>query len=546
MFKFWNRLAIQAKLSCLIGLFLAGFVAFGLVTQATLEELRVNGDLDRKISIRDGLLAETSAPRVSLLDAFLRVHILEDEADPARVSRMISKLQEREADFESGYEKWRTELDDGALKDALARTVPPARTFFRTMNEEFIPAVKRRDMTTLTRVARSLQSSFDANQAALEEVIRIAKQEDRSTEQRADEILRGRTGVLIGIGVGILMGTLLLGVVISSSIAIPLAAVAERAQSIADGDLRQKELVVHSSDETGRLAAVFNQMVQRLTAMARQTREITGNLNAAVAQIQAATQQQAAGTAEQSAAVHETTATMEEISHSGAQISEKARQVAAAAEATSNASHAGLAAVRGVRSSMLGIQEQAGAVAENIVDLSARTQAVGEIIASVNEIAEQSNLLALNAAIEAAAAGEHGRSFSVVAAEMKNLAEQSKQATLQVRTILGEIQKGINTSVMLTEEAVKRVESGGQQVEVAEQTIQEMSQNIVQSIQAFQQIVAATNQQQIGFDQVTRAIQNIRDASEQSAAGTGQLEQAASNLSELGLRLQAAVETYKI
>jgi methyl-accepting chemotaxis protein len=220
--------------------------------------------------------------------------------------------------------------------------------------------------------------------------------------------------------------------------------------------------------------------------------------------------------------------------------------VAASAEATSTTSNAGLAAVRGVRSSMAGIQEQAGAVAENIVDLSARTQAVGEIVASVTQIAEQSNLLALNAAIEAAAAGEHGRSFAVVASEMKNLAEQSKQATVQVRSILGEIQKGINTSVMLTEEAVKRVESGRQQADVAEHTIQEMAQNIVQSIQAFQQIVAATNQQQIGFDQVTRAVQNIRDASEQTAISTRQLEQAAGNMGDLGVKLQSAVEAYRV
>lgn len=544
--KFWNRLGIQSKLSCLVGLFLVIFLAFGIVAYQTLVELRVNGKLDQEISLREQLLAETSAPRVSLLDAYMKVHVLEDEEDPARVSRLISQLQEREADFESQYDLWRAKLPEGALRESLARTVPPARAFFRSMNEAFIPAVKRKDMNTLTRVARSMQSSFDANQTALEEVLRLARQEDEARKQEADKTLQWRTGQLAAIGGILLVATLLFGVLIARSIAVPLAAVAERAQSIAGGDLRQPKLAVESSDETGRLAAVFNQMVERLSAMARQTRDITGSLNASAAQILAATQQQAASTAEQSAAVHETTATMEEISHSGAQISEKARQVAAAAEAASAASNSGLEAVRGVRSSMQSIQEQAGAVAENIIDLSARTQAVGEIIASVNEIAEQSNLLALNAAIEAAAAGEHGRSFSVVAAEMKNLAEQSKQATRQVRTILGEIQKGINTSVMLTEEAVKRVESGGRQVGVAEQTIREMSQNIVQSIQAFQQIVAATNQQQIGFDQVTRAIQNIRDASEQSAAGTGQLEQAASNLGELGQRLQAAVEAYKV
>ena len=139
-------------------------------------------------------------------------------------------------------------------------------------------------------------------------------------------------------------------------------------------------------------------------------------------------------------------------------------------------------------------------MADNIVALSEKTQAVGEIIATVNDIAEQSNLLALNAAIEAAAAGDQGSRFSVVANEMKNLADQAKESTVQVRTILGDIQKGINSSVMLTEEAVKRVEAGKQQADVTERTIREMAETTQESVQAFQQIIGAANQQQIGFE----------------------------------------------
>jgi methyl-accepting chemotaxis protein len=195
---------------------------------------------------------------------------------------------------------------------------------------------------------------------------------------------------------------------------------------------------------------------------------------------------------------------------------------------------------------MEAIRQQAEAVAENIVTLSEKTQAVGEIIANVNDIAEQSNLLALNAAIEAAAAGDHGRRFSVVANELKNLADQSKASTIQVRTILNEIQKGINTSVMLTEEAVKRVEVGKQQADVAEHTIRQMSETTIASVQAFQQIVAATNQQQIGFEQVTQALKNIRVASQQTAVATQQMEKAAASLNVLGQQLTKSVERYQI
>jgi methyl-accepting chemotaxis protein len=237
---------------------------------------------------------------------------------------------------------------------------------------------------------------------------------------------------------------------------------------------------------------------------------------------------------------------MEEVTQSSVQISERARQVAASAEAASTASHAGLQAVENTSRNMESIREQAEAVAENVVALSEKTQAIGEIISTVNDLAEQSHLLALNAAIEAAAAGEHGRSFSVIASEVKNLADQSREATVQVRGILGDIQKGINSSVMLTEEAVKRVESGKQQAEVANGTIRTMAESIQQSVQAFQQIAAGSNQQQIGFTQVMQAVRDIGQASRQNAAGTQQLEKSALNLAALSQQLEKAVERYRV
>jgi methyl-accepting chemotaxis protein len=195
---------------------------------------------------------------------------------------------------------------------------------------------------------------------------------------------------------------------------------------------------------------------------------------------------------------------------------------------------------------MEAIQDQAEAVARNVVTLSERTQAVGEIVSTVNDIAGQAHLLSLNAAIEAAAAGEHGRAFSVVASEIKNLADRSKDATIQVRSILGEIRKGIDNSVMLTEEAVKRVESGKQQADLSARTIRDLTEGVDHSVQAFQQIVAGTNQQRIGFDQVTAAIRDIGQASDRTASSVRQLEGASAHLTTLGHQLRTAVERYRI
>ncbi|AWK85214.1 methyl-accepting chemotaxis protein [Azospirillum thermophilum] len=332
---------------------------------------------------------------------------------------------------------------------------------------------------------------------------------------------------------------------IGSSITRRLGRAIDFVTRVGHGDLTQT-VAISGRDELAILGEHLNEMAGRLKSMARTTRETAESVHAATAQIRASTQQQSASVAEQLAAVEQTTATLSEITESGAQINRRAQDVAHSAQLVVADSQSGLRAVDDTIQAMDAIREQAEAVAENIVILSERTQAIGEIIVTVNDIAERSHLLALNAAIEAAAAGEHGRTFAIVAGEIKSLADQAKEATAQVRSNLSEIQHGINASVMLTEEAVKRVAAGKRQTDATQSTIRNMAENIQESVQAFQQIVAGTNQQQIGLEQVIQALQNIREASSQTAAGTRQLEGAATNLNNLGQGLVEAVRNYQV
>ncbi len=384
-----------------------------------------------------------------------------------------------------------------------------------------------------------------AYETELAEAQSLSRQQiDIGREQIADYYDQTRRSLVAALVAAALLG-LLLSFAIQRSITQPLETFMGFVERVGQGDLTG-EAPSDRRDELGDLARGLNKMVAGLKDVAAQARRAAEDLGAATAEILASTQQQAAGTAEQAAAVQQANATMTEITQAGSQISERARQVAAAAEATSGASAAGLQAVQITAGNMESIREQAEAVAQNVVALSEKTQAIGEIIATVNEIAEQSHLLALNAAIEAAAAGEQGRRFSVVASEMKNLANQSKQATVQVRSILGDIQKAINSSVMLTEEAVKRVESGRQQAASADRAIRSLTGNIEESVRAFQQIAAGSGQQQIGFEQVSQAFRSISVAAQETATSTRQSEKAAANLNVLAQQLRAVVERYRI
>ncbi|KAB1071470.1 methyl-accepting chemotaxis protein [Methylobacterium planeticum] len=475
------------------------------------------------------------------------------------------------SDQEDPAAAWRRAAGETeALLAALARTTDEYRA--TSVSPERAVVWRRLNEAANGSVAsfRQLRSGGEA------QLIAIAAKDIEAVEARNDELTRSQDAFLRGVDrtrdlldEGIAAGqrgvrdiyersrlsiilTLLASVVLSILVTIlisravvrPLEKVMEFADRVGSGDL-SGTLDIRADDEIGRLGRTLNGMVAGLADLARTNRAATADLNAAAAEIRASAQEQAASVEEQFAAVQETAATVDEITHSGAQITKRAGEVIATAQATAQTSKAGLRAVADTARAMEAIREQAEAVAGNIVALSEKTQTIGEIITTVNDISERTHLLALNAAIEAAAAGEGGRSFAVVAAEMKLLADQAKGATAQVRTILGEIQRGINTSVMLTEEAVKRAATGKTRSDTTQRAIEEITARVEESVQTFQQIVASTNQQQLGIEQVMGALQNIRQASQQTAAGTREVEAASANLTELAQALMALAERYR-
>lgn len=274
----------------------------------------------------------------------------------------------------------------------------------------------------------------------------------------------------------------------------------------------------------------------------RQLRETITQLAASSAQILSTTTQVASGAVETATAVNQTTTTVEEVKQTVKISTEKARQVSDMAQTTAQVSRSGQQAVEDLIDGMDRIRVQTSSTADTIARLSEQSQAIGEIIATVNDLAEQSNLLAVNASIEAAKAGEHGKGFSVVAQEVKSLAEQSRQATAQVRAILNDIQKATGLAVMATDLSGKAVEDASRQSGSAGSALQMLTENIENATQAALQIAASSQQQLVGMDQVALAMENIKQASVQNMAGTKQAEIAAQNLHEIGVRLKSLIE----
>jgi methyl-accepting chemotaxis protein len=401
----------------------------------------------------------------------------------------------------------------------------------------------------------------------------------------ADASARSARWTIIGGTLGALAILALTGFIITRNIAIPLREITGIAGQIAVGDLSVALSVTDRSDEIGILARTFSRMVDSLKGMAAiadkiasgdlrvkvqplSEKDIMGNafatmaanlrqqiqdltesattLGATAGELAASTTQLASSSTETAAAVSETTTTVEEVRQTAQVASEKAKAVSDSAQKAAQISKNGSKSIAEVVAGMTQIRQQMETIAAGMVRLSEQSQAIGQIVAAVDDLAAQSNLLAVNAAIEAARAGEHGKGFGVVAQEVKSLAEQSRQATNQVRTLLGEIQKATTASVMATEQGSKAVANGERQTAAAGEAIAALTGSVNEAAQAAMQIAASSQQQLAGVDQVSSAMENIKQASGQNVAGAKQLETAARGLTELGARLKEMVGKYQV
>jgi methyl-accepting chemotaxis protein len=269
-------------------------------------------------------------------------------------------------------------------------------------------------------------------------------------------------------------------------------------------------------------------------------------LSSASSEILAVTTQLSSASLDTATTVNSTSDTVELVRKKTDLVNRKTQSVSEKAMKAIQVSSDGQKSVREILNGMNQIQKQMNLIGTNVIKLSEQSQAIGEIIATVTDISERSNLLAVNASIEAAKAGELGRGFAVVAHEIHELAEQSKQATAKIRMILTDIQRGVSSTVVSTEQGNESVSDAVSLTSRASEAIEVLADSIADSSKASIESASSIEEQVAGMDQISLAMVNIRDAAQKNLEITRQAEKTAEDLHELGIRLKNITEKYRV
>jgi methyl-accepting chemotaxis protein len=546
--KWFNNLALTSKFILILGLVLVVLAAaVGLSFQSLYAAKSTASELNNEqyaarlnmVTLR----ANQNWQRDETLEAILTTDLAAQQALKADVTDLGNQndtiAQSLDVFFQTDPYVTADFISDwNQAKQLLAQNTTNRSTIFEDISTG--------NLVEASQLALGIQKTNVDNTRAL--LITMTNEENTEISRMLLASSRSidRSMVLCGILGGLAVLFLILTVIVLTRIVSrPLKDLSVLSTRIGKGDLTAEIRQVSHNDEVGSLFQAFRIMTDNMRTMVKENKESVNLLSSSSAEILAAATQVAASSVETATAVSQTTSTVEEVRQISESSSAKAKAVSDKAEKNTEIAQNGKKAVASLVENMDNIRERVESIAESVVRLSEQGQAIGEIIASVNDIADQSNLLAVNAAIEAAKAGEYGKGFGVVAQEIKGLAEQSRQATTKVRAILLDVQKGTSAAVMATEQGNKAVEIGVKQSQEAGESIRVLTDSVAEAAQTAIQIAASNQQQMAGISQVTSAMENIKQGSAQTAASTKQAEIAARNLNELAQKIKQLMEHYR-
>lgn len=328
---------------------------------------------------------------------------------------------------------------------------------------------------------------------------------------------------------------IVLGIIISffltRSISNPVAELVKVANVASSGDLTA-EIQLNSRDEIGKLAKAFKEMISQMRELVSQIIEKSNTVSSA-------SQQLSANSEQTSASANETAATMTQIATMVDQVNSNTQEVSVTSEIANKHANVGNRGIVRVTEQMQAITLSAQESANVIDGLSRKSEEIKQIVELITNIADQTNLLALNAAIEAARAGEHGRGFTVVAEEVRKLAEQSASAAKEIKNLIGAIQ-------LESQRAVESTTAGRKEVEAGSVVVQEVGEAFKEIISAVEGLTSQIQEVASATEQMSSGVQSVAATTEEQTSAMEEVSASAESLTKLAFELNSLVGKFRV
>lgn len=388
------------------------------------------------------------------------------------------------------------------------------------------------------RTARMLQK-------AIEKLVETKMAQGKQVAEANNSLAKTASVVMMVLAVGGAVLAFVLGIFLARSIVRPVAALADDAQQIASGDLTVN-VRVGTRDEIGVLAEAFSSMAENLRSTIRQVADTSHQLTESSGRLLSTSERIASG-AEEVVSQAQTVATAgEEMAATSNDIANNCQNAAAGALDASTSASDGSVVVDKTVQAMGQIARRVHDTAATVSSLGQRSDQIGQIVGTIEDIADQTNLLALNAAIEAARAGEQGRGFAVVADEVRALAERTTRATKEISDMIRTIQGETRSAVAAMEEGVREVEQGTLEASKSGQALQSIMEQINTVSMQISQVATAAEEQTATTNEISNNMHQITDVVQQTAHGAQESATSAAELTRLAEQLHQLVTRFKL
>ena len=527
------RFTIRRQLLGSALLALAGFVIFGIVAFATLNELKINGPRYLRIVQGKDLVADLVPQPVTLVESYLAVHQMLGETDRRRLDELIRDSQELRSQFEARHQYWEKMLPPGTLKTTLhEKAYPPASEFLRVVDGEFIPAVRRGDQEGARQIADgALKPLYEQHMKVVLDLVQLATQQTTQEEKAALAIARERSALVPLLGLVLAGITLTIGLFLSRRIVRAIEQMRRVAERMAGGDLTCR-VPYEGRDELGQLASSTNQMVDSLRGVLSHIGDRAVTLATASEELSSVSTQMIGSAEETSRQASVVSAGSEQISRSVESVSVSVEEmIASIQEISKNTSEA--ARVATVAASEADITNAA------VNKLGASSGEIGKVVQVINTIAQQTNLLALNATIEAARAGEAGKGFAVVANEVKELANETAAATKDISRKIEAIQADTLDAI----QAIGKISETIQQIkDISNSIATALEQQLATSGEIGRSLTEAAR----GSGEISAGIVKVAEIARDTAGSSENTQRAAEELARLAAELRGLTQRFRI